>query len=73
MAKSPTEPVEQSKPATQSADEVTLTEFCTRISASDRRVELIGAFNHIETKAGRIKATEKEFLSRFDAFIKQPA
>jgi hypothetical protein len=36
-------------------DAITLDEFCTRLSATDRRVEMIGAFNHVEKKVGRIK------------------
>ncbi|SDY39224.1 hypothetical protein [Nitrosomonas sp. Nm58] len=59
----------QEKPA----DAVTLDEFCTRLSGTDKRVEMIGAFNHVEKKAGRVKDTEESFRSRFDAFINQPA
>ncbi|MCW5602591.1 hypothetical protein [Nitrosomonas sp.] len=59
----------QDKPS----DVITVDEFCTRLSATDRRVEMIGAFNHVEKKAGRIKDTEENFRSRFDAFVNQPA
>jgi hypothetical protein len=59
----------QEKPA----DAVTLDEFCARLSGTDKRVEMIGAFNHVEKKAGRVKDTEESFRSRFDAFINQPA
>lgn len=55
------------------ANAITLGEFCTRLSATDRRVEMIGAFHHVEKKAGRIKDTEESFRSRFDAFVNQPA
>lgn len=55
------------------ADAITLDEFCTRLSATDRRVEMIGAFNHDEKKAGRIKDAEGNYRSRFDAFVKKPA
>lgn len=53
-------------------DEVTLDEFCTRLSKSDKRVELIGAFHHSEQSAGRIKDVESEYSSRFAAFINKP-
>lgn len=59
----------QDKPA----DTITLDEFCTRLSTTDKRVEMIGAFNHVEKKAGRIKDTEENLRSRFDAFVNQPA
>nr|WP_281719990.1 hypothetical protein [Nitrosomonas nitrosa] len=59
----------QDKPA----NAITLDEFCTRLSATDKRVEMIGAFNHVEKKAGRIKDTDENYRSRFDAFVNQPA
>lgn len=52
--------------------EVTLTEFCTALSRSDKRVELIGGFNSVETKAGRLKDTEANFRKRFTAFVNKP-
>lgn len=52
--------------------EVTLTEFCTALSANDKRVELIGGFNSVETKAGRLKDTEENFRARFTAFVNKP-
>lgn len=58
----------QKKPA----DAITLDEFCTLLSATDRRVEMIGAFNHVEKKAGRIKDFDENYRSRFDAFANQP-
>ena len=51
---------------------LTLTEFCTRLSVPVRRPALIGAFEAVERQAGRTKATEAEFRSRFDDFVKQP-
>lgn len=61
-------------PAAQQATPVTLTltEFCTRLSVPVRRPALIGAFEAVERQAGRTKATEAEFRSRFDDFVKQP-
>jgi len=52
---------------------LSLDEFCQRLSASDRRTELIGAFHHVEKAAGRAQDTEGNFRARFDAFVSQPA
>lgn len=52
--------------------QVTLEEFCTRISKTDRRVELIGAFHHVEKAAGRVKDAESAFAARFADFANQP-
>jgi hypothetical protein len=56
----------------EAPSELTLTEFCTLLSQSDKRVELIGAFNFVETKAGHTKDTEANFRKRFTAFINKP-
>lgn len=53
--------------------ELTLDEFCTRLSAQDKRVELIGAFHNVEKQAGKVKDTEAAFKKRFDDFAIQPA
>ena len=50
-----------------------LEEFCQRLSVTDRRVELIGAFYSEETRAGRVKDTESNFSARFNKFVSQPA
>lgn len=52
---------------------LSLDEFCTRLSAADRRVELIGGFHAMEVKAGRTKDIESAFKARFDGFVNQPA
>lgn len=52
--------------------EVTLNEFCTRQSATDRRVELIGAFHHVESVAGRVKDLQSAYAKRFADFANQP-
>lgn len=68
MAKAaPAEPVEKAADITLS-----LTEFCTRLSETVKRPELIGAFEFSERRAGRNKATEAEFRQRFDAFVNTP-
>lgn len=59
-------------PANEPVAEVTLTEFCTALSRSDKRVELIGGFNSVETKAGRLKDTGANFRQRFTAFVNKP-
>jgi len=53
--------------------EMTIEEFCARLSKKDRRVELIGAFHATETQAGRHKARDAVFRERLAAFITQPA
>lgn len=60
-------------PEAGSADELTLTEFCTRLSATDRRVELIGGFFAATKAQGVIKDTEAGFAARFEAFATKPA
>lgn len=50
-----------------------LNEFCARLSATDRRVELIAGFHHQEVAAGRTKDLESAFRARFEAFVNQPA
>lgn len=57
----------------QPAEELSLSEFCTRLSSSDRRVELIGGFERAERIAGRVKATESAYAARYAAFLSQPA
>jgi hypothetical protein len=49
-----------------------LNEFCARLSATVKRPELIGAFEHHERTGGRVSATESEFKARFDAFRNKP-
>jgi len=52
---------------------LTLTEFCTRLSETNRRVPLIGAFEFTEKSAGRVKDTEAAYKERFEAFVNKPA
>ena len=52
---------------------LSLEEFCTRLSAVDKRVELLGAFAHAETRAGRIKGLASDYETRFAAFVNKPA
>lgn len=55
-----------------SSQDVTLAEFCTRLSINDKRVELIAGFEYSEKKAGREKGAEQDFATRFAAFQRQP-
>jgi hypothetical protein len=52
---------------------LTLNEFCTQLSGTDKRVSLIGGFHHTETVAGTIKDTIAAFTARYETFINQPA
>lgn len=52
---------------------LTVAEACARISADDRRVEMIGAFHSVERAAGRVKDTESAYRERFAAFCNAPA
>lgn len=58
--------------ALSTANDITLDEFCTRLSMSDKRVELIGGFAHTEVVAGRTKDAESAFQSRFTEFVNKP-
>lgn len=54
------------------SQELTLTEFCIRLSSTDRRVEMIGGFEASERAQGTVKATEAVFMERFQAFVTKP-
>lgn len=58
--------------ATPQADQITLDEFCLRLSKVDKRVELIGAFHYAERAAEHVKDTESDFQARFEAFATKP-
>ena len=51
---------------------LTLSEFCTRLSEKVSRPELLGGFEFVERRAGRIKDVESAYQARFDAFVKTP-
>lgn len=65
-AAAPAQPDESSFP-------MALEEFCSRLSASDNRVELIGAFAHSEKAAGKAKDTDAAYAARYAKFANQPA
>jgi hypothetical protein len=52
---------------------LSLNEFCIRLSKTEKRVELIGAFEHSERVAGRVKDTTENYAARYDQFLKKPA
>jgi len=70
MAKSET--VAQAAPA-QKSEPLSLNEFCIRLSAKDKRVELIGGFEHSERVAGRMTDTAENYSERYTKFLNQPA
>lgn len=51
---------------------VGLDEFCTAHSRVHRGVELLAAFHHTESAAGRTRGLEGEFAARFAAFGARP-
>ena len=74
MAKSENEsPVSAEQAPAPSDFPLSLSEFCQRLSGTDKRVELIGAFHHAEKSAGAGQDTEGNFRARFEAFAAQPA
>lgn len=54
------------------AVKLSLTDFCIRLSETVRRPEMIGAFESVERRAGRVQATEAEFRARYGEFVKKP-
>ena len=51
---------------------LSILDFCTRLSETVIRPELIGAFAHVEQKAGRVSDSAANYRDRFDAFINKP-
>ena len=52
---------------------LSLQEFCTRLSLTDQRVELISGFEMDERIAGRLKDTDSGYSKRYQDFINRPA
>lgn len=52
---------------------LSLNEFCARLSTTDKRVELIGGFEHQERVAGRRSDTEESYSKRYTEFLNKPA
>ena len=71
----PDEVVENQAPqqAPETEFPLTIEEFVQRLSATDKRVELIHGFYVTEKSQGFLRATESDFRSRFKAFVNKPA
>lgn len=65
-------PATDTAPA-EAVEDVTLDEFCLRLSNTDRRVEMIGGFHSDEKRAGRVKDAEAAYSTRYQAFVHKPA
>jgi hypothetical protein len=52
--------------------QLTLNEFCQRLSETVRRPELLSAFEYTERTAGRLKDSTAAFEERFEQFRKTP-
>ena len=64
---------EAAAPQPLEAEVIPLDVFCERLSASDRRIELISAFHSASSRQGLQNATEADFSDAFAAFCNQPA
>lgn len=62
---------ETSTKVEQQSFELSVDEFCARLSATDKRVEMIRGFHFDEQRVGHIKDTEERFLARYEAFGKR--
>lgn len=58
--------------AVDPVQEVTLAEYCRRLSETVRRPELISAFEHRMRTAGVMRDTVEAFRGRYDAFVTTP-
>jgi hypothetical protein len=61
------------KEAAATEPNIAIAEFCSRLSESDRRVELISAFYNYERSGGLNNDTFDNYSARFKSFINQPA
>lgn len=55
------------------SEPLSLNEFCIRLSTTDKRVELIGGFEHSERVAGRLSDTAENYTARYAEFLNKPA
>ena len=65
-------PLAAPEPIVAPAIPLTLHEYCSRLSVTTPKPELIGGFEFSERVAGRLSGTEAEFKSRFDVFVNKP-
>lgn len=52
---------------------VSVDEFCSQLSISDKRTELIGSFYRSSVSRGLVKQTEAVFSDMYSNFCNQPA
>lgn len=73
-AATPNETGEVSIPEVTASAEVSLSlvDFCTRLSETVKRPELIGAFEFSERRADRVTGTDAEYRARFAEFANTP-
>ncbi len=65
--------VKPAKVTEEKVEQVSLHEFCIRLSETEKRVELIGGFEADERLNGRKKDSSAAYASRFQAFVSKPA
>ena len=53
--------------------EITLDEFCARLSVTDKRVEMIGGFHSDMTRVKKTKGMEADYRAEYQKFITRPA
>ena len=56
----------------ETGDELTLDEFCTRLSKTDSRVELIGGFHADARAKAHLKDVDTGFLRAFENYCTRP-
>lgn len=71
MAKNQT--TESAQADEQVIAQISLSEYCARVSSTDKRVELIGAFFKSQVSCGATSGTETEFDAAYQLFVNQPA
>ena len=52
---------------------LSIDDFCVRLSETDKRVEMISAFNSDERQVGRVSDTADNYASRYQVFLNKPA
>lgn len=62
----------QAEPVAEQVSQITLVEFCTRISSTMRRPELLNGFRSAQVAKGVVKATPKAFQDALDEFRATP-
>lgn len=71
MSKTKSAEVEQAA-AQPASIPLSLHEFCARLSKTVKRPALIGSFEGVERKAGRLSDLPEAYQARFDDFINKP-